>query len=661
MSAVEELVEADWSLAHLEHLYREMLRIRFFELAAADLYRDGLIPGFVHLSVGQEGCAVGVCSQLRLTDVITSTHRGHGHVLAKGADMKSMFAELFGRETGSCAGRGGSMHIADPTRGILGANGIVAGGLPMAVGAGLAAQLKMTDAAVVAFFGDGAVAQGAFHEAVNLASSMGLPVLFACENNGYSEFTKTADSGPSLADRAAGYGLEHHLADGSDVVGVAEVARNLVERVRNGAGPVFLELITLRGRGHYEGDPQRYRSDDDSHREVADPIAAMETRLSAVGLDETDLEGLRNTVCTEVDAARDAALADPAPDPAFLLDHVHGNRIGRVVQPGPAVNEKTRYSQSIRAALDDALAADPSVFLAGIDIGAGGGVFGITKGLADRYPGRVLDTPISETAIIGAAVGAAAAGLKPVVELMYFDFVGVAFDQLLNQAAKLRFMTGGKVTLPLTVRTQFGAGRSSGSQHSQSLESLLAHVPGLMVVMPSDVGDAYRLLRASIAADTPVVFIENRLLYERRTNFVMDDVALPLGRARRLRAGDDVTIVSMSRMVHDCLAATEQLATRGVSCDVIDLRTVVPLDIDTIVESVNRTSRLLVVHEAVRDFGVGAEIVAQVTDRAFFRLDAAPVRLGGPRSPVPYAPNLEQAWLPDVEDIVATVEALVAS
>lgn len=643
-----------------KELLARMLRIRTFELCAADLYRDGHIPGFVHLSVGQEACAVGICAALDTADVITSTHRGHGHVLAKGADLREMFAELMGRVTGSCRGRGGSMHIAEPSLGILGANGIVAGGIPIAVGAALATSLQRTGGIVAAFFGDGAVAQGAFHEAANLAASLGLPVMFVCENNQYSEFTHTPSRpGPTLEQRAAGYGLRYRHADGRDVEAVLALAVEEKRALRDGAAPVLVELTTLRGRGHYEGDQQRYRADGD---EVArfDPIAALEARLLSQGVVPDELAAIRARVTAEVEAARDLAASDPPPDVAGLLDGTWGPGFGELPPVSEAIVDKTRYSQAIRAALDDELASDERVIVAGIDVADGGGVFGITKGLKERYGERVIDTPISESAIIGAGIGAAARGLRPVVELMYFDFVGVAFDQLLNQAAKLRFMTGGKVELPLTVRTQFGAGRSSGSQHSQSLEALVAHVPGLIVVMPSDVTEAYQLLRASIQTPSPVVFIENRLLYERNTR-LSDEPAPPLGTARLVRRGDHVTIVSISRMVHDCVAAADRLREDGITCDVVDLRTVVPLDIDTIVESVQRTSRLLVVHEAVTDFGIGAEIVARVTDAAFFHLDAAPMRLGGPAAPVPYAPELEAAWLPQPADIERAVRQLVAS
>ena len=315
---------------------------------------------------------------------------------------------------------------------------------------------------------------------------------------------------------------------------------------------------------------------------------------------------------------------------------------------------------AVRTALEAELAADDRVFVAGVDVGDGGNVFGLTRGLRDRFGDRVRDTPISETAVMGLGVGAAMAGLRPVVELMYLDFLGVCFDQLLNQAAKLPFMTGGAAQMALTVRTQFGAGRSSGSQHSQSLEALLAHIPGLTVVMPSTPADTYGLLRAAIQDPNPVVFIENRLLYGMKGPQPAVDHVLPIGVASVVRPGNDLTVVSVSRMVHEVLAAAEEVAVEGVSVEVIDLRTVAPLDMETVLNSVRRTNRLMIAHEAVVPFGIGAEIAATVAKEALCDLDAPIERIGAAATPPPYAPNLEAEWLPDRVVIADAIRRLAA-
>ncbi|MCW5832926.1 MAG: dehydrogenase E1 component subunit alpha/beta [Labilithrix sp.] len=653
--ASTQAAAASLDASAMASMYRRMRRIRRFEERAALLYRDSKIPGFLHLSIGQEASAVGACWPLDERDVITSTHRGHGHCIAKGLDVAPMFAELMGKRTGTCQGRGGSMHIADPRRGIFGANGIVAAGLPISVGAATVAQLRKTGGVVVAFFGDGAVGQGMFHEAVNLAAVWRLPVIFFCENNHYAEFSSAADQHrASLADRARGYGIDFAAVDGNDVLAVSGRVSELVNDLRGGAGPVLVEAETYRWHGHYEGDPERYRRPAELEEwKTRDPLLVLGRQM-----DEQQVAEIDRAIDEEIERAVAEAMAAEEPAPETLRHYVSIPR-EPVAEPPEPTGEIFKMMDAVREAIDHELGADPDVFVAGIDVGAGGNVFGLTRGLAEKYPGRVRDTPISESAVVGAAVGAAMAGMRPVVEIMYFDFIGVCLDALMNQAAKLRFMTGGAVSLPLVVRTQFGAGRSSGSQHSQSLESLLAHIPGLTVVMPSTPAETYGLLRSAIRDPNPVVFIENRLLYGRKGPRPAPDVLVPLGKAAIRRAGTDVTLVSYSRMVHECQAVAEQLATEGISVEVIDLRTIAPLDLDTVLRSVAKTNRLVVAHEAVTPFGVGAELAAAAAREGFWNLDAPVIRVGAEPTPAPYAPSLERAWLPSRERIAAAVREAV--
>ncbi len=652
-----------------------MTLIRVFEERVSDLYRVGEVPGFVHLSIGQEASAVGACWPLTATDVITSNHRGHGHCLAKGLAPEPMMAELLARATGTNQGLGGSMHIADPDLGIFGANGIVAAGVPIAGGAALAAKLRgqagggaggpgnENSGVVVSFFGDGAVAQGAFHEAANLAALWRLPMVFFCENNGYAEFSPSADQHPvPMAARAAGWGLDYVAVDGNDVEAVAALMTDVVARVRAGGGPVFVEAATYRWHGHYEGDPEKYRSKDELEEwQQRDPLVITRARLLGRGVGQEKLDWVEAQVRARIDAAVDAARQAPPPDLSVLRSSVYAPRPA-IAEPdwAPAPDgEIFRTMDAVRLALEGELAADPEAFVAGVDVGKGGNVFALTRGLHAKWPDRLLDTPISETAVMGLAVGGAMAGMTPIVELMYLDFLGVCFDQILNQAAKLRFMTGGKARMGLVIRTQFGGGRSSGSQHSQSLEALLAHVPGLTVVMPSTPADTYGLLRSAIRDPNPVVFIENRQLYGMKGPKPPADYLIPLGKAKVVREGTDLTIVSVSRMVHEALAAAEALAPRGISAEVIDLRTVAPLDKDTILASLAKTNRLLIAHEGVTDFGIGAEIAALAVYQGFWTLDAPVMRVAPPPTPSPYAPNLEKHWLPDRQSIEHAAEKLV--
>jgi acetoin:2,6-dichlorophenolindophenol oxidoreductase subunit beta len=330
----------------------------------------------------------------------------------------------------------------------------------------------------------------------------------------------------------------------------------------------------------------------------------------------------------------------------------------------PATEAATReitYLQAVNEALHQEMARDDSIFCAGVDLAARGDVFGTTAGIMDRFgPERIMDTPISENAIAGLAIGASLRGLRPVVSMMFIDFIGVCFDQILNQMAKNKYMFGGKARLPLTVLANAGAGGRQAAQHSQSLEALLCHIPGLKVVMPSMAADAKGLLTAAIREDNPVFFINHKRCARLRGPVPEGEHFVPLGKARVVREGTDLTIVATAYMVHESLAAADRLAEQGVSVEVIDPRTLQPLDMNTIIESVRKTHRVLTVHEAVEFCGIGAEINAQIASEAFDYLDAPPRRLAGPFSPVPYSPVLENEWLVNADDIFEAASKLAA-
>jgi pyruvate/2-oxoglutarate/acetoin dehydrogenase E1 component len=323
---------------------------------------------------------------------------------------------------------------------------------------------------------------------------------------------------------------------------------------------------------------------------------------------------------------------------------------------------ETTYVKAITTALATAMRADERVFVLGEDV-AEGGPYTATAGLAEEFgTARVINTPISEAAITGVAIGSAQSGMRPVLEIMFIDFITLALDQLVNAAAKAHFMSGGQLTVPLVLRTQGGAGLRGGAQHSQSLEAWLAHVPGLKVVMPSRPSDAARLLASAIADPNPVVFIENKTLYFRIGELAETVEPVPIGQAVTLREGRDVTIVALSRLVHDALEAADRLAAEdGIEAEVIDPRTLVPLDLAAIVASVERTGRLVIAHEAVEHGGFGAEVAARVGAAAFDSLDAPIARVGAPFAPIPLSPPLEDAYLPGVDEIVAAVRAMLIS
>ena len=630
-------------------LYTTAFTIRRFEEAVRDLLQMGRLDGFAHLSIGHEAVAAGVCAALRPDDTISSTHRGHGHLIAKGGDLERMFAELFGRETGYCHGRGGSMHIADLDLGILGANGIVGGGIPLAMGAAFAHQRQGTDRVSAAFFGDGGVNQGAFHESLNLAAVWQLPAIFVCENNGYAASVPQAkhQRNPVIADRAIGYGMPGVTVDGNDVFAVYEAAREAVERARSGGGPTLIECKTYRHYAH-SGAGADIRSEDEvaAWRE-RDPVLALAGQYDEIAGDREEIERRIDSLIERAVAAAESA---PLPDPAEMERGVYGLRPAVDEEPDPGERILT-VGAAIDEALRQAMEADPRVTYSGEDLESGSRGKGFPEG-------QVRDTPISEVAIVGLGTGAALAGDRPVVDIMFADFATVAMDQIVNQAAKIRYMLGGEVDVPVVIRMHTGGGVNAAAQHSQSLEAWFAHIPGLTVLYPSNPYDAKGLFLAALDEPNPTVFLESRQLTGTEGPVPEQPYRLPIGKARVLREGRDVTIVAIGPLVQAALAAADGLVGQGLDCEVIDPRSLQPLDIETLAVSARKTGRVIVAHQAVTFGGIGAEIAAQITEHCFSSLNAPVIRLGAPFAPSPFAPVLEDAYAPDANRIVAAVNSL---
>ena len=650
----------------LRDLYVTMRRIRAFEDKTADLFQEGVVKGTAHSYKGEEAIAAGVCATLRDDDIIASYHRGHGHCIAKGARIDRMMAELMGRQTGYCQGLGGSMHIADMELNIMGANGIVGAAMPLATGAGLAAKLQGSDKVAVAFFGDGASNQGVFHESLNLAAVWKLPVIFVCENNQYALSTsyRNTTAVSQVSNRAASYEIPGITVDGNDGVEVYLVLREAVDRARAGEGPTLIEAMTYRhGQHSLRVNLRDPRPEDELESWMnRDPIARMEKRLTApratsptAQFDETT-----QAVDEEIETAVTYGRESPEPGMQVMLDAVYAPHAEHS-EPGPETERMLSYPEALNEALEQEMLRDDRVFLMGEDVGATGGIFGVSKGLMERYGAeRVRDTPISEATFVGCGVGAAIAGMRPVVEIQIFDFVALTMDMLVNQAAKFRFMLGGKPSVPLVVRGPQGGGIRLAAQHSQSLEAWFTHVPGLVVAAPSTPYDAKGLLVAAIRDDNPVVFLEQKLLYLGGNGPVPEELyAIPLGKADIKRAGTDVTVVATSAMVPRALSAATVLARDGISVEVVDPRTLQPLDEETILGSVRKTNRLLIVHEAWVRGGFGAEVAAMAVDKAFDYLDAPVARLGAPHTPMPYNDRLELEVIPSQERIVEAIRGLL--
>jgi pyruvate/2-oxoglutarate/acetoin dehydrogenase E1 component/TPP-dependent pyruvate/acetoin dehydrogenase alpha subunit len=636
-----------------------MLRIRHFESRVVELYKAGKIRGASHVYLGQEAVAAGVCSELRREDYITSTHRGHGHCIAKGGALSRMMAELLGRWDGYCHGKGGSMHIAELELGILGANGIVGAGIPLAVGAALTAQKQKSGQVAVSFFGDGATATGAFHEGLNLAAVWKLPVIFVCENNQYGQFTPWMKVSPvdAVTKRAVAYGMPGVSVDGNDVFQVIHQMRVAVERARAGLGPTLIEARTYRWGGHHIGDAEEYRSKEEvAAWKAEDPIPRFIGAATSLGLlTLAEAEQVEKEVSSEVEEAVRFAMASPEPPIESATDGVYAPTPALPVPPLPRNEERElTYRDALNEALREEMVRDERVVLWGEDVAAHGGVFQVTKRLFMEFgPERVRDTPISEDAIVGAAVGAALTGLRPVCEIMYLNFLTISMNALVNQGAKIRYMFGGKATLPLVVRTQSGVGTARAAQHSDNWEAWFHHVPGLKVVVASTPYDAKGLLKAAIRDDNPVVFIERTRLYNQKGPVPPEEYVIPLGKARIHREGSDLTLIVWGAILQEALEAAAQLAKEGISVEVIDPRTLFPLDHEAILNSVRKTGRAVIVHEAPLRGGVGAEISALIMEQAFDSLEAPVVRVGGKDAPIPFAENLEKSVIPQAADILA--------
>jgi len=658
---------------------RQMMEIRALENNIANLLGKGVLKGASHLYAGQEAVAVGAIAAIRQDDLITSTHRGHGHAHAHG-DMSAktleakqehynkMMAEVLGRSGGYCKGKGGSMHIADVAHGNLGATGIVGGNIPVAVGAALAQKLQETDRVVLCFFGEGASNTGNFHEAMNMAALWSLPVIFICENNMYAMSVpwEKASHMPNVADRASAYGIYGEVVDGMDVLEVRGAVIQAAERARRGEGPTLIEAKTYRWFGHSHSDPRAYRTkEEEAEWKAHDPIQVLRQNLTSIGmLSEAEAETIDQTVNAKLKKAMSFSEASLkpnsselhtdlfAPSPFTQADIKAERDLRQRVRNDPNMRIIS-YAQALTEAMREEMKRDSRVFIFGEDVGLYGGAYGATRDLWKEFGDlRVIDTPISEATIGGAAVGAAMTGMRPVAEIMYVDFTPLAMDQIANQGAKNRYMFGGKTTVPMVIRTEGGAGRAIAAHHSQSLESLWTHFPGIYVVMPSTPYDAKGLLKAAIREENPVMFIEHKMLYKEKGPVPEEDYLIPFGVADVKRAGKDVTIVTYSQMVLRSLEAAEILAKEGIDVEVIDLRTLKPLDIDTVIASIKKTGRFVGVTEAYENTSFINEVMAQVNELAFDWLDAPMVRVAAANVPVPRAEVLEDLAIPNVGRIV---------
>jgi len=650
---------------HARRLLTDMLRIRRFEEKCAEVYTQGHIRGFLHLYIGEEAIAVGAMQALGPDDAILATYREHGHAIARGMSMNAAMAEMYGKVEGCAKGRGGSMHLFDAALRFYGGNAIVGGHLPVAVGLGLADKLAARDSVTLCFFGEGAMAEGEFHEAMNLAVLWGLPVIFCCENNLYAmgSALERTEGSTDLCRKAAAYGMPADPVDGMDVLACEAATRGAVARARGGGGPSFLEFRTYRFRAHSMFDAQLYRDKDEIERwKKRDPIALFSARMRKAGwLDDGVLETIETAIAAEVDASvafAEAGTLEPIAD--LLVDvTTPATEPSPPPPPRPSTSARTTGREAVKLAIREALDADPRVFVMGEDVGAYGGCYAVTKGLLDAYgPERIRDTPLSESGFVGAGIGAALGGMRPIVEVMTVNFSLLALDQILHNAATLRHMSGGQLSVPLVVRMATGAGRQLAAQHSHSLENWFASIPGIRVVAPATVADARGMLWTALHDPDPVVIFENVNFYNEEGEIPADLGPVDLDQAAVRRAGADVSLITYGSSLPRTMAAAEALAAERIDAEVIDLRTLRPLDDATILASVRKTRRAVLIDEGYLTGSLAGEIAARIQEHAFWDLDAPIRRVCTAEVPIPYAKHMELAALPTVDAIVEAARAV---
>lgn len=658
--------------------------------------------------VGNEATTVAAGLELQSGDALCTLHRDLGAILAVYLDpvrtfpsfgfeslrtsgevdprpdpqalLHTLACQLLGRAEGFSKGVERSFHYSylAPEQGILHVGMISHLGamIPVAAGCAWALKQKGDGGMALNFIGDGGTSTGDFHEGLNMAAVWKLPLVLVIENNRYAFSTPTEAqfAAERLSDRGVGYGMAAETVDGNDPEAMCAAVGRAVGRARAGEGPTLIEALLGRMRGHSEGDDSLKVVPEDrrAQYQVDDPVPAYAGRLLADGvLDGASQERLEERIGQLVEGAIEGALAAEAPQPDTARRAVFAMSAVVAVSaesPSPdeaplpstsAGTEPQTYIEGIHQALLEEMERDEKVLLMGQDIGVFEGAFRASRGLFARWPQRVLDTPIAESGTVGIAIGAALLGHRPVVEMQFADFVSCGFNQLVNVAAKQFYRW--EVPCPLVVRLPSGGGVGAGPFHSQNPEAWFTHVAGLKVVCPATAADAKALLKAAIRDPNPVLFCEHKYLYRRIKEVLPpSDYVGELGRARIARSGDQITLIGYGASTWTCLAAAESLAKEGVGVEVVDLRTLVPFDEETVLASVRRTGRAVIVHEAPLTSGFGGEVAARIAEHAFAWLDAPVQRVAYPDRPVPFAKVLEQELLPSEERVLSAVRSVLA-
>jgi len=655
--------------------YRTMLLSRRLDEKMMTLLKQG--KGFFHIGcAGHEAAQAAVGMHARPGhDWFCMYYRDLCMSLSLGMTAReTLLAHLAKRDDPNSGGRQMAEHFGARDKNIMTTSSSVGAQFLPALGFGFAVQRQGADAFVYASAGEGATSQGDFHEALNWATRTQAPVLFFIQDNKYAISVPVEEqtAGGTPFKLAAGYdGLERLRVDGTDFFKVAAAAESAINHIRAGQGPVCLVADVVRLFPHSSSDDHaKYRSPDELEQDrQVDPISRMETRLVEHSvLTEDDIERLRAEVKDEVNEATAWAQkqADPSPNTATRHVYFEGDLdIDYEASPIDTDGEPIVMVDAINKALKEEMERDERIVVYGEDVaGQKGGVFTATKDLTQLFgEERCFNSPLAEASIVGTAVGMAAAGYQPVIEIQFADYIWPSLQQIRNQVAPFRYRSNNMWSCPMVIRVPCGGYIHGGLCHSQNIESIFGHMPGLRVVLPSTAADAKGLLKTAIRSEDPVLFLEHKALYRNaaaRTPNPPSDYYLPFGQAATVREGSDLTIITYGMMVHKSMAAAKELAKEGIDVEIIDLRTIQPLDTDAILQSVQKTNRALVVYEDHEFIGFGAEIVSQIADDAFTSLDAPIRRVAGAFSPIPFADPLEKAVLPNDQHIIDAARELAA-
>jgi 2-oxoisovalerate dehydrogenase E1 component len=643
-------------------IYEMMLTIRTSETRMVAHFKAREFAGHVLPCLGQEAIPAAFSKVLRPSDYVVTGHRGGGHYIARGGDLDGLWAEYYGKATGVMKGRAGQMHLVDMRANTIAGNAIVGAQWVLGTGAGLAAKLEGGDKIAAVFGGEGSTNRGTFHEGLNLAAVKKLPIIFVCEFNSYQLWSHVSETYPvaDAAQRAASYGIPGITVDGNDPLAVYEAAAELAARSRGGEGPGLLECKTFKWTD--SGNHMRLPKEEaEAWQRDRDPVTLYERRLREMGvLNDAIASELRERTDARIEAAIEFARRSPHPAPEDGLNDVYAapDLTGFENLSGLPTKRTLKYVEALREALREEMQRDERVFLIGESIGGQqDGIFKVTAGLQREFgPERVIESPISEAVIAGAATGAAIFGRRPVAEIMFANLLALCADELHNQAGKFHYLSGDQISVPMVIRTAAWMRVVSGPHHCGLLDAWLMNSPGLKVVAPATPADAKGLLTASMRDPNPVVFLEHSALYFGEEGPVPEgEYIVPLGVADVKRPGRDVTVVTYGALVREALAAAEALAGEGLDVEVLDLRTLKPLDEAAILASVRKTGRVVVAYEGIKTAGVGAEVAALIAEQAVEYLEAPVVRVAAPDVPYPHNAILMQAVMVDKGDIVAGI------